>query len=233
MITFFTVPKPWRGHIMLIQDMALCNWKALPCDKQILTYETGGKTTAQGTPFLDDVFAKAAAEADYDVMMYSNADMLYMPSLVEAIKKVSVCFPKFLMVGQRTDVPSFILDFRKPDWDIYLKTKAQIRGTLHPPSGIDYFVFKRDMVSEIQMPSFAVGRPAWDNWMIARCLELGWPVVDATKGVLAVHQNHDFAHLRGGHHESRHGIEAQENRRLAGNKLKTIEDATHCLEDLS
>lgn len=232
MITFFTVPKPWRGHIMLIQDMALCNWNALPCNKQVLTYETGVKTTTQGTPLLDDVFAKASEKADYDVMMYSNADMLYMPSLVEVIKKVSGCFTKFLMVGQRTDVPSFILDFRKPDWDIYLKMKAQIRGTLHPPSGIDYFVFKRDMVSEIQMLPFAVGRPAWDNWLIARCLELGYPVVDATKHILAMHQNHDFSHLRRGRWESRHGIEAQENRRLAGDKLATIENATHRLEDL-
>jgi len=233
MITFFTVPKPFQGEFAFIQNQTIDNWKHLPCDKQVLLFDQDVRTTSQGTPLLNDVFSQAAEKARYDILIYANADILFTADLVRWTQFIRSKFGRFLMVGQRTDVPSIHLDRRQiSQWDALLTETARKHGKLHPPSGIDYFVLKRDMVKEIQMPSFAVGRPAWDNWLIARCLELGYPVVDATRHVLAVHQNHSFSHLHGGRKESRHGIEAQENIRLAGDKLKTIEDATHCLEDL-
>ncbi len=232
MITFFTVPKLFRGEIARIQNQAIANWNHLPCNKEVLLFDQGVRTTPQGTPLLDDVFAKAAEKAVYDILVYANADILFTPTLVEWVGFIRSKFDRFLMVGQRTDVPTIHLDFKDANWDVALKVKAITRGKLHPPSGIDYFVFKRDMVKEFQMPPFAVGRPAWDNWLIARCLELGYPVVDVTGFVLAVHQDHSFFHLRGGRKESRHGIEALENIRLAGDKLKTIEDTTHRLENM-
>ena len=38
------------------------------------------------------------------------------------------------------------------------------QGKRHPPTGSDYFIDPRRMIQE--MPPFAVGRPAWDNWLI-------------------------------------------------------------------
>ena len=232
MITFFTVPKPSKGQMILIQDMSLCCWKALPCDKHILLFDKDVRTTAGGTPLLDDIFTQAAEKARYDTIIYSNADMLYTSDLIQAVRAASDKFPQFLMVGQRTDIPLVVLDFRHADWEKKLRLWTAFKGVLHPPHGIDYFVLKRDMVRPLEMPSFAVGRPAWDNWMIYRCLELGYPVIDATGRVLAAHQNHDFSHLPGGRRESRYGMEAMENRRLAGENLKTITDATYRLDEV-
>ena len=39
-------------------------------------------------------------------------------------------------------------------------------GTLDLGSGSDYFVFPR--TTDFGIPSFAVGRPGWDNWMMGR-----------------------------------------------------------------
>ena len=231
MITFFTVPKK-HDAFRDIERQAMQNWNALPCDKEVLVYDGSVRRTPQGTPLLDDVFAQAAGKSKYDLLVYANADILFTSALPTVLGWVRSRLDRFLVVGQRTDVPFIPLNFDDPRWEDHLQARAKNIGILHPPSGIDWFAFRRESVADFHMPPFAVGRPAWDNWLIHRCLELSYPVVDVTNHVLAVHQNHNFSHLVGGRKESRYGVEAQENIRLAGGKFRTIEDATHHLEDI-
>jgi hypothetical protein len=100
---------------------------------------------------------------------------------------------------------------------------------LHPPSGIDYFVFRRGLWREI--PPFAVGRTMWDNWLIYSARARRVPVVDATASVMAVHQNHDYSHDAGGWQGVWKGPEAERNMALAGglDHYFTIADASHRL----
>jgi hypothetical protein len=101
---------------------------------------------------------------------------------------------------------------------------------LHPIFSIDYFIFSRDQYQE--MPDFVIGRPQWDNWMIYHARQQGWPVVDATASVIAVHQNHDYRHLPGG--KPPHGLEeGRRNRQLAGGERTKymIIDANYRLKD--
>jgi len=58
--------------------------------------------------------------------------------------------------------------------------------------GLDYFIFPCGLFRDI--PPFAVGRPAWDNWLVYKARSLGLPVIDATKMVTAIHQNHAYSH---------------------------------------
>jgi hypothetical protein len=57
------------------------------------------------------------------------------------------------------------------------------------------------------------------------------PVVDVSRAVLAVHQNHDYRHHPLGKAGVWYGEEAAENHAFAGgwNHLRTIADATHIL----
>ncbi len=119
-----------------------------------------------------------------------------MPDFVVAARKVADQTKRFLVVGQRWDLDVIELLSFTPGWDIRLQTDTQNRGCLHAPSGSDYFIFPREVFTE--MPPFAVGRAGWDNWMIFQSLENGWPVVDATQDLMIVHQNHDYSHLPGG-----------------------------------
>ena len=51
-------------------------------------------------------------------------------------------------------------------------------------SALDYFVFTRNLWPEI--PDFALGRTAWDNWLAAEPLLRGAPLIDATGAVTAI-----------------------------------------------
>ncbi|MCK4268366.1 MAG: hypothetical protein KAX16_06005, partial [Actinomycetia bacterium] len=82
-----------------------------------------------------------------------------------------------------------------------------------------------------KLPPFAVGRPAWDNWVIYHARSLGVPVIDATKIVTPVHQNHDYGHVPSGTGSAWEGPEADRNRSLLVNQkhIFTLNDANWLL----
>jgi hypothetical protein len=247
MLTLFTIPKPFRGHIDLIQRNAIGSWVRLRprCQVLVCGEEEGAReVTAQagaefvpevkrndfGTPLLSDVFALAERRARHDLLCYVNADIILLADFIEAAARVARRRKRFLMVGQRWD-----LDVREPlafeetDWEATLRARMRASGRLHPPSGSDYFVYPRGTVG--QLPSFAVGRPAWDNWLIYRARALRVPVVDATRVTNVIHQDHDYAHVKAATDAAWEGPEAERNRELMGasDRVFTLLDATHVL----
>jgi hypothetical protein len=56
-------------------------------------------------------------------------------------------------------------------------------------------VFPRHLYTRV--PDFTIGRPAWDNWMVYHARETFGMAIDASRQVVAVHQNHDYSHLPG------------------------------------
>ena len=234
MITFFTIPKPLGiPEIDRIQNQAIATWSNLPVEKEVLLFrEEDVALSSKGTPVISDVFRRASEKAHYDILVYVNADIMFTFDLVAAISVVVPKMDRFLMSGQRTDVSDVSLNFQDRNWDETLRKIARQRGKLHPPHGIDWFAFRRSLVRELEMPPFVVGRIAWDNWMVARALELKVPVINATQHVLAVHQEHSFAHIHGGRKETRHGFEATQNLAMAGTKLADLSQASHQLGDL-
>ena len=110
------------------------------------------------------------------------------------------------------------------------------RGRPHPPSGVDYYLFTRELYGEL--PPFAIGRTAYDNWLIFKARSLGVPVIDATRMVTCIHQNHERTYASiglqaplQGETDLRNGIEARRNLELAGgyDKLFTLADANWLL----
>ena len=246
MLTIFSVPKPFVGHIGVIQRNALQSWSHLypPCEIVLCGDELGIEEAARefrtkwiptltrndfGTPLLNSVFHQVREEASQRLLCYVNADIILLSDFLKAVRCIR--FRKFLMAGQRWDMNiKGACDFNNPDWEGHLRAHLAKDGRLHPPAGSDYFVFPKD--SDIgRFPPFAVGRPAWDNWLIYRARQLRIPVIDATKVVTVVHQNHDYAHMRKESDRRWKGSEADRNRELAGGWecVFTLLDATHLM----
>ncbi len=249
MITLFTIPKPFTGHFALIQQNAIHAWTKIHPDIQLLllgddqgTAQLARKLELQhlpqikrnefNTPLLDDVFHQAAQNTNTPYLGYVNADIILLPNFYQALQAIAKQKRRFLMVGQRTDCDiTQPINFEDPNWEESLTADVAQNGILHRPTGIDYFIYRRNMWGKI--PPFAIGRFSWDNWLVYRALQNKIPVIDATESVLAIHQNHDYSHAKNGSKGARRGPEARLNFTLAGGLQKsyTIWDSTHILQD--
>jgi hypothetical protein len=206
MLTIFTIPKPFRNNINIIQRNAIKSWCLLDPKIEIILFgdEKGVAETAKefncrydpevaknefGTPLVNNVFDKAQKIAKNEILAYVNADIILMKDFVKAIQQIN--FSKFLMVGRRVnlDVREKI-DFNNPFWEKELKERAKKEGKLPSPAAIDYFVFPRNILKEI--PPFAVGRTLWDNWFLYKAWISNIPLIDATQVITAIHQNHSY-----------------------------------------
>jgi hypothetical protein len=248
MLTVFSIPKPFVGHIGVIQRNALGSWVRQGDDVQVILLgdEAGIPEAAQefgvehvpevertkyGTPLVSSAFAAAARAARHRLLCYVNGDIMFTDELIRAA--ASVRRRRFLMVGRRWNVDiEEPWDFSDPQWREKLLKFTGEHGMLYQPDAIDYFVFPRDS-KLIDLPPFAIGRPRWDNYFLFRCRQLGYPLIDATSVITAVHQNHDYAHVpegTGPPHLS-YSPEAEANIKLLGDEGRRFDmmDATHKL----
>ena len=242
MLTLFSAPKPFDGHVGLIQRNALASWSALAPEAEVLLLgdEPGLAEAAaewgaghleevarneSGTPLVSSVFSLAQQKASHALMCYVNADILLLEDFLPAVKRVGQELVRFLMVGRRWDLEvTEPLSF-DPAGRERVRRQLSAAGRRHPPAGSDYFVFRRGEFAD--MPGFALGRAGWDNWMIYAARAGGMAVVDATDSVTIIHQTHDYGHLPGGQPHYRLP-ESEANVRLAGGRemIFTLKDAT-------
>jgi len=245
LLTLFTIPKPFRGHIATIQRNAIQSWLRLQPACEIILFgddEGTAEVAAEfgvkhipdvarneyGTPLVSDLFEQAQRLATHDLLCYVNADIILLSDFLAAVRRIP--FRRFLMVGQRWDLDlDRPWDFSHPNWEGRLRESVHQHGNLHPPTGIDYFVFTPGLWEVV--PPFAIGRTVWDNWLIYGARARGAAVVDATRAVMAIHQNHDYAHIPDGVDGAWKGPEAQRNLALAGgyDHAFTLTDATWVL----
>jgi hypothetical protein len=247
MLTFFTTAKPFRAHIGIIQRNALQSWKALHPEIEIILFgnDEGAAEVAQefglrhephvacnelGTKRLNYLFARAQAVARHEILCYINCDIILMQDFCRAIERVRAMHREFLMVGRRWDTDiTEPLAFAHPDWQEDLRSLALQCGRKCTAEWIDYFAFSRGVYGP-DVPPFVL-RVFWDNWLVWKALDSKKPVVDASRAVLAVHQNHDYSHHPQGKPGVWNGEEARRNAQLAGGwrHLRTIADATELL----
>jgi hypothetical protein len=243
MISLFTIPRSFAGSTGVRQRNAIGTWlRAIPDVEVLLLGDDPGvadvatelgvrhipavRRNEFGTPFLDSAFALAEERARHDLLGYINTDILLISDFVEALQRVP--YERSLVVGRRTDLDvEELLDFNER-WQQELRQRATRDGKLLHPYGCDFFVFRK-RTGLTELPPFVVGRPGWDNWFIARALQLAIPVVDITPVSLAVHQNHGYAHVPAARGKAWEGPEGDRNYGLAGGMYASILDATHRL----
>jgi hypothetical protein len=247
MLTFFAVPKPFRGHTAVIQENALRSWRAACPDCEILLLgddegvaEAASRHAAvhlpdlqktdSGIPRVDDVFRRSIERARYNIVCYVNADILLFGDLPEAVRRLRGHRPYFA-TGRRTN-----LDVTEPveasgAWVTSLRQQAREYGTLSGAEALDYFVFLRGTLDGI--PPFALGRTVWDNWLAFHAWRTGLDIIDLTPSVMVIHQNHDYTHAvaDGQKQAVWASAEAERNRRLQGDPFHffTVMDARYVL----
>ena len=246
LITLFSAPKPFTNpRIATIQRNAIHSWTLLSDVEVILLGEEEGLAqTAQefgvkhlsniernesGTPLISSMFQLARQNSASELLCIVNTDMILMSDFVEAAKQVVKLKNKFVLLSQRWDYDiTTPIDFTD-DWQDRLRSSVLGQGQLHRPAGSDFFLFPKSCYTDL--PSFAIGRAGWDNWMIYKARKEKWRVIDCTPSVMIVHQNHDYNHLPDG--QAHHTLpETDENIRLAGGHAAiryTIVDSTHIL----
>lgn len=249
MITIFTTPKAFTGHNKITQENAIQSWKRIVprCEVILLGNDDGVAEAAQkyeckhiadvscneyGTPLISGLFNEAERHASNRIMCYVNGDIMFTSSLLQAVELIKHK-KKFLMVGQRYNVDiDSSLNFMDHEWESSLFLYSTTKGILNQPFGIDYFIFPKGQFVDI--PDLVVGRAWWDNWMIYNARKKFIPIIDATRVILAVHQNHDYSHCIGGLQEAYYkGPEVMKNLSYVkdGKVRMSIEDAEWVLDN--
>lgn len=237
-IAIFTAPKPFTDpHINTIQRNAIQSWKVLGPRVDVLMVgdEEGMEAAAEelkvvhlrdvaknelGTPLVNAIFDMARSASNADYLFYANADIIFLPEVLDVLDRIRELKENFLLVGRRwdLDLPQS-LDF-SGSWQLDLEEKRAAEGVLSSQTAMDYFIFPRELFQEI--PPFAIGRAGWDNWMIYHAHQQGWPVIDLTASNRVIHQNHDYRHLPGG--EIHYDLEeSRQNVDLAGGMQTTFD----------
>lgn len=246
LLSLFTAPKPFTDpHIDLIQRNALKSWLALGDEVKVLmigdeagmtevaaemqiSHRSDVRTNSSGTPLINSIFKIGRQQNDSPYLAYVNADIILLPDILNALKRVMQEEERFLMIGQRWDLlverPLQFGESLLPQFSDWVHRE----GKLHSRTGSDYFIFPRSCFKDV--PDFAVGRARWDNWMIFNARESGLMVVDASPSVMIVHQSHDYSHLPDGK-QHYHLPESDVNLKLAGGNLTVfqLDDTTHVL----
>lgn len=204
MITFYTIPRAFEGEFDELQRVAIRSWRQVVpgCQVILMGDEEGVAGVAEdwglnhwaelprnehGTPLVNGAFWLAEGLARHDLLCEISADICLSDDFAAALRIIGATGQPFV-IGQR--------------WDV----GADGSKTLHPPCGIDYFIYRRGTIGEI--PAFAVGRTAYDNWLVWAAMERwGLDVIDATADITALHLAHSARQDRG-------AAEVRENERL-------------------
>lgn len=231
-ITLFGVPKPFEGHIDVIQRNAILSWCSLKPAVDVVLFgdEKGCAEIARdlnirhvphverneyGTPLISDIFKSAEVLSETELICYLNSDIMLTSHFLSAATQAAETYKQFLLIGRRWDVDlKTAWDFARDNWEETLLDYVAKNGKVHGPWGIDYFVFSRGLWKD--MPPFALGRPGYDNWLIYKARSLKVPVVDGSAAITAAHQNHDYSHFTGGEETFWNGPEAKENMKMIG-----------------
>jgi len=247
LLTIFTAPKPFEDpHITLIQRNAIRSWTLLGPEVEVIlmgrdfgVVEAAAEFGAahipdvagneKGVPYIGDMFRLARQTSDSPLLMVINADIILFPDMLRAARSVHQQLSEFVLAGQRYDLDvNEPLDF-SDGWEQRMRTEVAARGSLHTPTGSDYFLFSRQVYQDV--PNFTIGRAGWDNWMIYHGVTQPWKFIDASPSVTIVHQNHDYRHLPNGQIHYRHP-ESERNVELGGgsHKMYSLRDVPEVLE---
>eukprot|EP00754_Rhynchopus_humris_P046175 Rhum_TRINITY_DN5682_c0_g1::Rhum_TRINITY_DN5682_c0_g1_i1::g.18040::m.18040 len=219
-VVLFTSPKPMKDATRAAhQRQIFAAWGRLPYftpliisqDEDVLkeAKEHGLRTdthlelqTEFNQPTYRSLFKTAfrhAAPAP-SLVMYSNSDILYTPSLSESLDAVlrfrEAHHPgaPLLVIGQRTNVnvpEGYEID-GEGAWTDDVE-ELERRGELFQPDAEDYFLVSQETYDWDAMPDFVVGGAAFDNWFVSQVIKSRKVlVVDVTRTATVVHQNHDM-----------------------------------------
>jgi hypothetical protein len=243
LLTILATPKPFSGHIGVIQRNAIRSWTKLKPRPEIYLFgkEEGvaeiaaelGIHTADiarskfGTPMLDDLMQRGCKFEHAPLVAYVNSDIILLQECLDAVVNIHERFSKFLAVAYRSNIDlAESLDF-DAGGEMKLRREILPFGVPGDPTAIDVFIFPPTVYQTV--PPFAIGRGWFDQWLIKEARRQKIPVVDMTNVARAIHQNHEYAHIGGNLQAVLSTEEGQRNLEFYGEEPHTFSllDATH------
>jgi hypothetical protein len=241
-ITILAMPKPFEGHIGIIQRNAIKSWTKLRPRPEIFLFGEEAGTAALaaelrighlrdierselGTPLLNYLLRRTREVTTAPLLAYVNCDIILLQEFQDAVLAAHRQFSQFLAVAYRWEIDlRSKIDFAD---DSALRIDQLPAGRPGHHTAIDAFVFSREMYLDV--PPLVLGRAWFDQWLIKDALLHGLPVVDVTKVARAIHQQHDYGHIAGGQRGAYAGEEARRNLEIYGGvpHAFTLLQATH------
>jgi hypothetical protein len=231
--TFFTIPKAFEGTVGIAQQNAISSWKKMAnvivfgddagvaefAEKLSVDHVGEIEKNENGTPLVNSAFDAARDLATTPYLIYCNSDIILFDDFETAIRQLIelTYHDPFVAMGRRTTFAvDALIDFQDATRVADLRKNALDLG--EPDSIVckEFFVFPREMYQE--MPSFAVGRGNWDNWVIHNAKTNQIPVISLSKQVLTLHQQHDHGHVKNRYTAYVCGAEAKRNQELANGR---------------
>jgi len=244
-VTIFTTCKPFSGISKIHQGNALRSWAILGLDVIILGDEPGvaeickeiGAThikdvirSSENLPLINDLFRKAEQNSSTQYLAYLNSDIILLPDFLDTVnvlaKHKQSNTPR-LLTARRYNIPlNEEIDFASPTYTNRLVDLKDLTGSWDHPFAIDMFLYSRDLFQEL--PTFSVGRPQWDNWMLGEAIRQKSNLIDCSDTCTLLHPIHGYG---GNWEEVTFGKSARHNKELGNFISHNIEDScTHFIE---
>ncbi len=174
------------------------------------------KVNEFGTPYLKEMYQDAMEMSLSHFYGYINGDILFTEGLMDTLQVISnnlrvnrsTCS---MVIGIRTNVdmdPNVTTPFYK---FADIEKAAAERGTIFRPYAQDYFMMSCPMFPWDKLIHVVIGRPAYDNYLVAMATKYQVQLVDATSTILAFHQTGVE-----GNHAGSLNIDHEFNRRAIG-----------------
>ena len=220
--TWFTTFKELDGR-QQIHLNTLSNWaKFIPLSQPVLfssnltrrydsiarnlgwhVYEIP-RTNDYGTPYISDM-VEVIMNGTYDSIFYgfANGDILFDNSLYHTLMSVvaykhNQTNATVLVTGRRTNY-KLSSKLTQPISEFYDVEQLGIRGKLFSANAEDYFLFTSNFPRHL-FKNLVLGRPGYDNYLVAMGVKLNVSVIDATNTITALHQQSPKESEKAGHH---------------------------------
>ena len=180
---------------------------------RLLDFDAGAVKVPTYRSLFQSALAASGEEGEADVLVYTNGDILFTPSLVKTVCAVKQWATRrnkaqpFMVVGRRFNhvVHSAGEGSEEEDAgsaDVEASVES-MRGKQWQEDAIDYFVVSKNIWDWSGIPEMVVGGTAFDNWVLQHALTTaGVIVVDATVSITAVHQTVTGESLYASHRSS-------------------------------
>ena len=201
--TFTNRKDQWRIHLNVLKNWSLFQPKVRlvlfndQLDRSLLSFAHGLNWTIlpvpskspNGTPLLKEMFFTCQnLNPNSTFYGFANGDILFDKGLVDTLEVISTYLhhiSETLVIGMRTN-------FKVRGRRIYFLQNvhhiARTEGKLFQKDAEDYFLIAHNKFPWKAVPGIVIGRPAYDNFLVATAHKYGVAVVDATKTLVALHQ---------------------------------------------
>lgn len=209
MITIFSPTRPFESDIADVQINAIKSWLNQKHKCEIILFNDEKNTAKDycndldiivldqvkrglsGVPFLDSMYEEVHKISSNDIICYLTADILlpndFSDKIIEFYNLGNNQFKKFVGISGRYDLTDKNIKKNSLSEDEYYNLcsdNCYERGR----SGIDLWITNKN--DDIDFLPFPIGRCLTDNWFVYHCRKNNFQVIDLSKEIKIIHQNH-------------------------------------------